>query len=378
MSDDLSDPIERINVQSDEAATLPFQQAMASLASPPIVTYAIVIANVAVFIVMVARGASMTSPDTGTMLNWGANFGPMTMNGQWWRLLSYMFLHFGIVHIGLNMWVLWGLAPLVERFLGRTGFAIAYVMSGVAGGIASLAWNPSSVSAGASGAVFGTAGALLGFVLLRSDTIPSGVRNQMLKSMSKFLVLNIVIGMSVPAIDMAAHIGGFVGGIVFGLMLSQPVSPAMIRRRKFKNRIAVAIAGILFPLAMVALPAAPLDIATEMQRLAQVENQIYDTYNAAQQLAVRGAIDDVELADQIELKVLAPWTKLREEVEGFLKLKYANRDYLLELIRYLQHRQESWTVLVQSLREQDEAKLQRSDELRRESDQMRKRLSEKP
>ncbi len=363
-------PIEPISQQPDESSIHLFQQTMAELFSRPIVTYTIIIANVAVFALMVARGVSVASPDTGAMLNWGANFGPMTMNGQWWRLVTYMFLHFGIVHVGLNMWVLWGLAPLVERFLGRAGFGIAYIMSGVAGGIASLAWNPISISAGASGAVFGVAGTLLGFVVLRPDTIPSGVRNQMLTSMAKFLLLNTIIGMSVPQIDMAAHIGGFVAGVLFGLMLSQPVSTAMIPRRRFKNLIALGVTGILFPLVILALPEAPPDIDTEMQRLAQVENQVYDTYNSAEDLAARGVIDDIELADRIELRVLSPWTKLREEVEGFLQLEYANKDYLDELVRYLRCREESWTLRAQGLREQDDAKLQRSNELSSECGKM--------
>ena len=98
------------------------------------------------------------------MLDWGANFGPMTMNGQWWRLVTCMFLHFGIIHLAMNMWILWGLAQVVERLVGSTGFAIAYMASGIAGSIASLAWYPVGVSAGASGAVFVTAAALLRFV----------------------------------------------------------------------------------------------------------------------------------------------------------------------------------------------------------------------
>ncbi len=126
------------------------------------VTRTIVIANVAIFGAMVANGMPFVESDGQMMLDWGANFGPMTMNGQWWRLVTCMFLHFGIVHLAMNMWILWGLAQVVERLVGSTGFAIVYMASGIAGSIASLAWYPVAVSAGASGAVFGTAGALLG------------------------------------------------------------------------------------------------------------------------------------------------------------------------------------------------------------------------
>ena len=98
-----------------------------------------------------------------TVLEWGANFGPKTMDGQWWRLFTSMFLHFGIIHIGFNMWVLWNVGRLVERLVGNFGFALLYVVSGLLGSVASLAWNPTTISAGASGAVFGVVGALIGF-----------------------------------------------------------------------------------------------------------------------------------------------------------------------------------------------------------------------
>jgi rhomboid protease GluP len=232
--------------------------AMISLPPTMIASRIIVIANVAVLGIMVAGGMSFVSPDGRTLLNWGANFSPFTLNGQWWRLVTHMFLHFGIVHIGMNMWILWGLARLVERLVGSVGFGIAYMVSGIAGGITSLAWNPVGVSAGASGAVFGTAGVLLGFVVLRKDTIPTAVRNQMLKSMATFLILNLVVGMSVPQIDMAAHAGGFIGGVICGLILSQPLSPGILARRKFRNLIVVMAAAVILPLAIVALPQAPI------------------------------------------------------------------------------------------------------------------------
>ena len=337
------------------------------------VTRTIVIANVAVFGAMVARGMPFVESDGQMMLDWGANFGPMTMSGQWWRLVTCMFLHFGIVHLALNMWILWGLAQVVERLVGSTGFAIVYMASGIAGSIASLAWNPVAVSAGASGAVFGTAGALLGFVVLRSDTIPKTVQHQMLKSMATFLILNLVVGMSLPQIDMAAHIGGFVAGVMCGLILSQPLSQGIITRRRFRNMIVAMTAAIILPFMMATLPEAPPDISARMQQLSLVENEIGDTFNADQEEAFRGDIDHNEFADRIETNVLPPWIKLREEVESFLSLKHVNKDYLEILVRYIRCREESWQLLVQGLREQDEAKIQRSQDL---SDDGRRKLQE--
>lgn len=357
----MSENLSSANPEPDNAV----QPNAAMMRLPPseIATRMIVIANVAVFGVMVARGVSFVNPDGLTLLDWGANFGPLTMNGQWWRLFTYMFLHFGIVHIGMNMWVLWGLARLVERLVGRVGFCIAYIVSGIAGGIASLAWNPASISAGASGAVFGTAGALLGFVVLRRDTIPDDARMRMLKSMAKFLMLNLVVGMSVPQIDMAAHAGGFVGGVVCGLILSQPLSPGILALRKFKNLIAVMAAGIMLPLAIVALPQAPPDIKAEMQRLSLVEKEIYDKFNEYQDEATKGLIDHVEFADRVESNILPACITLREDVASFLTLDYADKDHLEKMILYLRTREKSWKAMAQGIREQDEGKIQQSQEM---------------
>ncbi len=142
-----------------------FVGVMSMLPSRPTMTILAVIANVAVFVAMVASGVDIMNPNAQTLIDWGADFGPRTLNGEWWRMVSCTFLHSGIIHLGMNMFVLWGLGRLTERFVGSMGFAVAYMISGVAGSIVSLAWNPQGISVGASGAVFGVAGTLLGFVV---------------------------------------------------------------------------------------------------------------------------------------------------------------------------------------------------------------------
>ncbi len=210
-------------------------------------------------------------------------------------------------------------------------------------------------------------------MVLRSDTIPKTVQHQMLKSMATFLILNLVVGMSLPQIDMAAHIGGFVAGVICGLILSQPLSQGIIARRRFKNMIAVMTAAIILPFMMATLPEAPPDISARMQDLSLVENEIGDTFNAVQDEASKGIIDDDEFADRIETNVLPPWIKLREEMESFLSLEHVNKDYLEILVRYIRCREESWQLLVQGLREQDNAKIQRAVDL---SDDGRKKMQE--
>src|SRR4029077_862991 len=118
-------------------------------------------ANIAVFLATaLASGSPLNISGEGRVQH-GANFGPYPLSGQWWRLLTYMFLHGGAMHIFFNMWCLWDLGRLCESLYGRWTFAATYLITGVAGGLASVAWNAGVLSAGASGPIFGLAGALI-------------------------------------------------------------------------------------------------------------------------------------------------------------------------------------------------------------------------
>src|SRR5207302_10180954 len=120
-----------------------------------------IVINILVFLVMALNRISPIHPTTDQMLHWGAQFGPFTLGGQWWRLFSSMFLHNGIIHLGLNMWCLWNLGLLAESLFGRWTFLAIYLATGVGADLFSLSWNASRVSSGASGAIFGLAGALI-------------------------------------------------------------------------------------------------------------------------------------------------------------------------------------------------------------------------
>ena len=348
--------------RSDQESELAFQEAelrnlysdaLATLPRKPVVTIAIMIANIGVFALMGRAGVDLIQPDGAKLLEWGANFGPRTMNGEWWRLLSCMFLHFGVVHLGMNMLVLWGLGRPTERFVGSVGFAIAYVLSGLAGGLASLAWHPEGISAGASGAVFGAAGTLLGFALLRRDTIPPEVRSALLKSMANFLILNTVVGLSASQVDMAAHTGGFLGGVLCGLVLSQPMVPGMRSGRLFRNALTLLMGIVLVPLGMLALPEAPADIQTEIRKLTEKEEAVYLTFNNAQALAESGEINEAEFANRIEQQVLPEWKEYRDNLKTVSRLKYANKDYFEPYLEYSAFREQSWQFHMEGLRAKD-------------------------
>lgn len=234
-----------------------FRQLLFSLTPRVWVVPAIVMLNVAVWVTMVLAGGEAFQPSIRMMLTWGASFGALTLDGQWWRIISCTFLHFGLLHLTFNMYVLWQLGRSVELLVGNIGTAILYLASGMAASITSLAWNPRAVSAGASGAVFGVCGALLGFVVLRRDTIPQTLWRGLRGSLLTFVVYNLVFGAVVPAIDMAAHLGGLVYGFGCGVLLSQPLVPGAQRRRWRRNLLCLAGSAFLLPLAFHLLPPPP-------------------------------------------------------------------------------------------------------------------------
>ncbi len=169
--------------------------------------------NLAVFVLMAVNGANIFNPSSEILLQWGANFRPATLNGQWWRLLSNCFLHIGIIHLLFNMFALVYVSIFLEPMLGRSRFLVAYLLTGIVASMTSLSWHDLTISAGASGAIFGLYGVLL--ALLCTNLIAQKARKALLVSMGIFVAYNLIYGLK-GNIDNAAHIGGLLSGFVMG------------------------------------------------------------------------------------------------------------------------------------------------------------------
>jgi len=181
------------------------------------VTPALLILNVGIFIIMVITGVSLMNPSIVDMLNWGANLRTLVLEGQWWRLITCCFLHYGPIHLAFNMWALYSIGMFLERMIGSWRFGFAYVIAGLAGSLNSIAWNPATTSAGASGAIFGMFGLFL--ALLTTNILEKGFRTAMLKSIVPMILFNLLIG-TAAMIDNAGHIGGLLAGLVCGYLYS--------------------------------------------------------------------------------------------------------------------------------------------------------------
>lgn len=179
-------------------------------------TYAIIAINVLIFILMAANGAGIFDANGYVHIKWGSNYGPLTLTGDWWRLVTNIFIHFGIIHIAMNMYCLYVVGVYLEPMLGKTKYIAAYLCTGILASLTSLWWHKEGVnSAGASGAIFGLYGLFL--ALLTTNLIPKKVRNAQLQSIGIFVAYNLIYGMK-GGVDNSAHIGGLLSGFVIGYL----------------------------------------------------------------------------------------------------------------------------------------------------------------
>jgi rhomboid protease GluP len=212
-------------------------------------TIALLAINIGVFIIMVASGISWISPQTDQVLRWGADYGPYTLSGQYWRLITSMFLHFGIIHVFGNMWCLWSLGQLAEKLIDSVSLLGLYLITGIGASLLSLSWDPMRVSAGASGAIFGIAGALISVLYFgRLGLQPASVR-KLLGYVVRFAFLNLLFGLQ-GHIDNMAHLGGLVSGLVAGFFLARTLNAAP-EEQPARRRVVLAISAVVVILLFV-------------------------------------------------------------------------------------------------------------------------------
>lgn len=182
----------------------------------PIFTYAIMTICTLLFFLMYIFGKGST--DNDTLINFGASWDVLVKNGEVYRLVTCMFLHIGIVHLLCNMYSLSIVGKQVENLFGKVKFLIIYFISGICGSLLSLAFYHNTISAGASGAIFGLLGALLYFGYYYRAYLGS----TMISSIVPIIVLNLIIGFVSTNIGNAAHIGGLIGGVLTAMAVGVP------------------------------------------------------------------------------------------------------------------------------------------------------------
>lgn len=172
----------------------------------PVITYALIIINILVFLAMYILGKG--SEDSITLLMFGANYAPLVKSGEYYRLITSAFLHIGLLHLIFNNYALYVIGSQLESFLGKVKFLIVYLVSALCGNLMSMLFS-TGISAGASGAIFGLLGSILYFGYNYRIYLGNVLKSQIIP----LIILNLAIGLLTPGIDNAAHIGGLLGGI---------------------------------------------------------------------------------------------------------------------------------------------------------------------
>ncbi len=241
----------------------------------------------------------------------GANFGPVTLDGEPWRLASSLFLHFGILHIALNMLCLYQVR-IVEPLFGRGAFATIYVAAGLAGSLASLLRAEPAVSAGASGAVFGVFGALAAFLLMNKERLGREVSMRQLGSIGSFIALNFVLGLSLPGIDLHAHVGGLVAGALVGAILAyrQPTGT-----RALRTVIVAVVALAMTAAATFALGTGATNYQAVLRQTDEVERTSIARVNQLSADVAAGKTDQNAFADTLEREIVPAWRAQRVALE---------------------------------------------------------------
>ena len=360
MPDEISPDADAIRLQQ-------FQLGMSRTTPTVFVTPALIAINVAVFVLMAINGLSLTDPGIAGLIRWGADFGPLTTHGQWWRLVTAAFVHIGVIHILMNMYILFSIGMFVERLYGNVAFAVLYLLAAIGGNLVSVAWQPFTVAAGASGAVFGVYGGLLGFLLLQRHAIPGRTVASLFKGAAIFLGYNLIYSAANAHIDMAAHVGGFVSGFLAGCALAQPFSASQDSRRA--RSAAVLLAGLALSAACAWKIPVVDNLDAELKHLSTVEDSTVKTFNDALDQVKADRMAAPAFDDIVGKQLLPPWNAEKASLQK-LRLSGPQKALAARLVQYMSLRAEGWSLTAQGFRESDSSLIQQANEKQKQAEQI--------
>ncbi|MGY1489633.1 rhomboid family intramembrane serine protease [Methylobacillus pratensis] len=322
------------------------------------VTKCLIAANLLVFVLMLFNGAGFWHSPNTVQLAWGANFGPATQDGEWWRLFTALFLHFGAVHLTLNMIAFWDGGQLVERMYGHWRYLAIYLVSGLAGNLLSLVWQGNqAVSGGASGAIFGIYGAMIVFLWLERALLDRHEFRWLFGGACVFAVATIALGFMIPAIDNAAHIGGFVAGMLTGLLLMRGLKPQEVVPRLPR----LIGGGLLLAAVAVMLLKLPtpkyswgdeLLLQKEINAFIQEDQAINRSWLHIMHESKQGNVTYLELGEQIENDIT---DRYQERYEALSQLPYdpnlPSAAKLENILQYTKQKRDASRALAEELKQ---------------------------
>ncbi len=344
-------------------------------------TWGLIAANLLVAVVMATLGAGLWHSPNDLQLAWGANFGPATQDGQWWRLGTAMFIHFGVLHLAMNTWALWDCGNVVERIFGPSRFLAVYAGSGLVGNVVSLATQGNqAVSAGASGAIFGLYGALLVALWQERSYLHPREFAWLFWGAAAFLAAIVSFGLLVPGIDNAAHIGGLGTGALLGIVLYRPIRTA----DPIMRPVRLAAAGIIattVAFLMVNLPAPPYKWSEEsaardeIHRFLRQEASLGEEWSALAAKGNPGQISFEQLAIRLDTDIASRYEHSFDQLSRLSVSPGMPSAATVQLLRgYADLRREESHVLAEGLRTGDPSNIDRARELRKEAWEIARQL----
>jgi len=352
------------------------------------VTPALVALNLIVFVLMLINGYGLIDVKPEMAVQWGSNYGPLTMQGQWWRLLTSTFIHFGLIHIAFNMYALYATGRTAERMYGSLHFLILYLFAGLTGSLVSTFWHPAQNSAGASGAIFGVFGGLLAFMLNKKNAVPVSIMNAHAKSTGLFIAYNLMIGFSHSGIDNGAHLGGLAGGFVMGYLLARPLEISA-RAKLLTVRFALACVTGLTILALLGFvvmhsnESARKDnnFVAALTQFEEGERAVLADFERARLSVVNKQTSELEFADYLDKKIAPEWSGLRSTI-GVPTLDVDSKFFALQsaLVKFVDDRSTVYSLMSKGLRDHDNGTIQQfkdaNDQVKRELDSIKVLQSE--
>lgn len=330
------------------------------------VTVTVLAINILVFSALLIAGATksgsishvFSNVDPELILDFGGNFPPLTANGQPWRLLSCIFLHWTLIHLMFNMWILNDMGRLVERIFGSVPYLFVYLFSGICGSLATVYWSAYSrpiISAGASGAVFGLFGLMLGMLRRRGSGFPAELLQAHRASCLSFIVFNLLFGMTMPNVDMAAHVGGLVGGFLCGLIARPILPPNPIPPLSARLRFLIPLCVILTAVGVALLPHPGVAFSWELSKFLTAEQKLGERYNEiisnpdAEQ-------NSAATAELIERDIVTGWKKEEERMAALSNVSSVDHAAWQVFVNYIALRKDGFHLLSQAIAEHSDAK----------------------
>ncbi len=287
---------------------------------PTPITLLLIALNLIIYGGMLWQGSDPLEPGSEDVIQWGGCFAPHLLEGQWWRMISSQFVHFGLMHLGMNIFILYHIGLILERFLGRGKFLLVYLLSGLGASLASFWWyfEDNSVAAGASGAIFGLYGVYI--AILTTRLIPASQRGPLLSSALMFVGYNVLFGFE-PGVDNAAHIGGLISGLILGYALYPILKSQLLTRIVGKFALFVSIATV------IVCGACLLDnVRNPLNLVAQDTLVFYDL--ASELLEIEAELNDKARSnpDLVKGEVLPGWKKALSLIDEMHELELPEED----------------------------------------------------